>query len=142
MKTDNNTAIQITVTFYKNLFIEKIFIDFDEAIRASNKAYGLDAYAQSEIVSRRKLLSNVKKFYLDTDGNIWYVTDFINRKTGGKYSILHKFSWISCIHNGSAAIVKLYEFDNEIPPLFKFSDNRYDRESLRGQGIMWTLESI
>ncbi len=105
----------------------QVFTDLEEAVKASNEAYGLTAFDKRELPRKISLhkKAGVKKYYLDETGAVWYkVNDHVN-----------KFSWFGCLHNGRAAIViKLTDRGMVI------TEHVYNREHLRSRRV-WTLDT-
>ena len=124
----------------KTLKITQTETDLRSAIEKSSQAYGLTAYAPSELNRKIKTLEYVNRFYLVPEGDrieIYYKVTFKKQLPGGettKYSILHKFSWTSCLHNRAAAICEIDQENNEI----RIGDYKYNRDDLRRNFILWT----
>ena len=126
----------------KNIRIKKTFTDLKIAIENSNEAYGLTSYAPSELNRKRQAhnRNNVKLYYLDEEGNIWYKVSISSTKiVEGKGivaftdEILHKFSWVEMLHNGRAAVVTFLG-ENRLC----MTDHKYERDQLRSK-YLWTI---
>jgi len=126
----------------KTIKITKIFTDLTEGIKASNQSYGIGYYATSELNSRKKLLEKVHNFYLLENGELAYVSWFMNRKTNTKYGILHVFDWMSCLDNSPAALASFEKGENGEKTAIRVGNYQFHRDDLRGDGYIWTTETF
>lgn len=142
----------------KTLKIVAVETDLRTAIEKSSYAFGLRLYASSEFHRKENNLRGVKEFYLvpneinKKDLDIYYITTFLNKKTG-RYRILHKFSWTSMLHNGGAGLCSIISDDNmdikvtsgmenrkkvEAGDSIIIGDTKYERDQFRGNNYFWT----
>lgn len=121
--------------------IIETYRELKEAIAASKMNFGLSYYAPSVLREKERLLQKTHSFHVLESGEVAYVSYFRNNRDKTRYGILHKFSWDSCLCNSPAAIVA-FDVDLDGVPYIRIGEYKYNRDDLRRDNYIFTVDSF
>ena len=121
----------------KRINLVKEFADLKEALELSNQAFGLVDYDRSEF--NRKVavhkMANVRSYFLTDSGDVVFISE---GGPGELCTIFHKFSWVSILDNGLAALVAM---SGNRKYVIVGNYNR-PRNSVRRSAGLWTVDQF
>ena len=120
----------------KTINLVQEFGDLKTAIENSKEAYGLTAYAPSELKMKisNHARAGINTYFLTDEKEIIYFHT-PPREMG---TIVSKFSWIGCMHDGAAAVCALTPDKKKL----MIGEYKYKRDELRKMVVLWTVDSL